>query len=102
MVVHLSPEEVLAKMEMNPDLILLDVRTPEEFYRRRIPTAINIPLDELYHRYGELDPEQEIVALCEHGIRSLSASGMLVQLGFTKVFNMTGGMSRWLHRTISG
>lgn len=102
MVIHLSPEEVVAKLEHNPNVILLDVRTPMEFYQRRIPRAINIPLDELYHRSGELDPEQEIVALCEHGIRSVSASGLLVQLGFRKVFNMVGGMSRWRYETVSG
>ncbi len=102
MVIHLSPEEVAAKLRNNPQLTLLDVRTPREFFARRIPTAINIPLDELYQRYEELDAKQDIVVLCEHGIRSVSASGILAQLGFEKVFNMVGGMSRWQAETISG
>ncbi len=102
MVIHLSPEEVATKLHRSSELILLDVRTPAEFTARRIPQAINIPLDELYARHTELDASREIVVLCEHGIRSVAASGLLLQLGFEHVFNMTGGMSRWRHDTISG
>jgi rhodanese-related sulfurtransferase len=102
MVIHLSPEEVATKLHGSSELILLDVRTPAEFVARRIPQAINIPLDELYARHTELDASREIVVLCEHGIRSITASGILMQLGFEHVFNMVGGMSRWHAETISG
>jgi rhodanese-related sulfurtransferase len=102
MVIHLSPEEVAAKLRCSCELILLDVRTPAEFLARRIPQSINIPLDELYARHTELDASREIIVLCEHGIRSIAASGLLSQLGFKRVFNMVGGLSRWRHETISG
>lgn len=98
---HIYPEQAAEKLNQ-PDVVFLDVRTPFEYKHRRIKQAINIPLDELLNRHKELDPEKEIIVLCEHGIRSQSASGLLIQLGFMQVANMIGGMSRWTGETVSG
>lgn len=98
---HIDPEQAAEKLS-DPNVVFLDVRTPREYAHRRIAKAINIPLDELLIRHRELDPEKEIVVLCEHGIRSQSAAGLLVQLGFAQVLNMAGGMSRWTGETVSG
>ncbi|MDX2127553.1 MAG: rhodanese-like domain-containing protein [Chloroherpetonaceae bacterium] len=80
---------------------LLDVRTKGEFARRRIKTAVNIPLDELVHRTGEIPKEKMIVTICEHGFRSQTAAGILQRVGFEDVFNMMGGMSQWRGMAIS-
>jgi Rhodanese-related sulfurtransferase len=98
---HIYPQEAEKKLNQ-PDVIFLDVRTRGEYVHRRIAQAINIPLDELLLRHSELDAEKEIIVLCEHGIRSQSASGLLIQLGFMQVVNMIGGMSRWTGETVSG
>ncbi len=98
---HIDPQAAEKKLSQ-PNVIFLDVRTQDEYARRRIPQAINIPLDELWLRYRELDAKKEIIVLCEHGIRSQSATGMLIQLGFKQVANMMGGMSRWTGKTVSG
>ncbi len=44
---------------------------------------------------GELDPEQEIITVCHHGVRSLTALGILVKNGFTNVKNLTGGIDAY-------
>lgn len=98
---HIYAQEAEKKLNQ-PDVIFLDVRTKEEYKNRRIAKAVNIPLDELLIRYKELAPEKEIIVLCEHGIRSQSAAGLLMQLGFMRVMNMVGGMSRWTGETVSG
>jgi len=97
---HIYPEQAEKKLNQ-PDVIFLDVRTRGEYARRRIAQAINIPLDELLQRHRELDAEKEIIVLCEHGIRSQSATGLLMQLGFMRVVNMIGGMSHWKGETVS-
>jgi rhodanese-related sulfurtransferase len=69
--------------------------TPEEFTVRHIPGAVLIPIDELAARVQELDPDEELVVVCEHGIRSAAAVGYLTRLGYERCANMRHGMSAW-------
>jgi NADPH-dependent 2,4-dienoyl-CoA reductase/sulfur reductase-like enzyme/rhodanese-related sulfurtransferase len=72
----------------------VDVRTPGEVAEQPFPgvdQAINIPLDELRTRVGELDPSIETVVSCRTGLRSHVAQRMLRQLGFEEVKAVTGG-----------
>lgn len=77
---------------------LLDVREPEEYVMRRIPGAVNIPLPELEERIGEIPDDKPIVVVCEHGIRSVIAARMLVEMGYSGVYNLLGGTSEWVMR----
>jgi len=72
------------------ETILLDVRSPLEFNNGSLPGAINIPLDTLRQRLGELDKNKLILAYCKMGLQGYLASCILRQNGF-KVKNMTGG-----------
>lgn len=88
-------------IQKHPGLILLDVRTKEEFEGKADPdfgtlkNAINIPVQELKTRMAELDSfkTRDILVYCSHSHRSPRASYMLVKSGFLKVVNMNGGMS---------
>ncbi|NTU50455.1 MAG: rhodanese-like domain-containing protein, partial [Desulfobulbaceae bacterium] len=91
---NITPQEAEALLSADPQVQVLDVRTPREFRFRRLPNAVNIPVHELLSRHDELSREQEIIVLCEHGVRSASAARLLEGFGFTKVCNMLGGMSR--------
>lgn len=73
-------------------LIIVDVRTPEEFATGAYPEAINIPLDELGERYMELgnNANREIVVYCASGARSAYAQRMLSQIGYLNVKNGGG------------
>jgi NADPH-dependent 2,4-dienoyl-CoA reductase/sulfur reductase-like enzyme/rhodanese-related sulfurtransferase len=72
---------------------LVDVRTAEEFARGSIDRAVNIPLDELRGRLGELDPGKPTVVFCQGGQRAYVAQRILIQGGFPAVVNLKGGYS---------
>ncbi|MGC7871319.1 DsrE/DsrF/DrsH-like family protein [Desulfosporosinus sp. SYSU MS00001] len=72
------------------DAILLDVRTEEEFSNGHIPCSLNIPLDSLRDRMGELDKSKQIIGYCQVGLRGYVADRILSQNGY-KVLNITGG-----------
>jgi len=92
------------------NVVLLDVRTPEEFNGTapdkfgRLAGAINIPVQQLEKRMGELNKykNKEIIVYCSHSHRSPRASYMLMQNGFTKVTNMEFGMSEWKNKVKPG
>ena len=69
---------------------LLDVRTPQEFAAGHIPGAVNIPVDDLRSRLGELPRDREIAAYCQVGQRGYLATRILRQAGFQAV-NIGGG-----------
>ena len=98
---NVSAATVCDYIKAHPSIVLLDVRTKDEFEGRADPNfgslknAINIPIQELEKRIGELEKykDREILVYCSHSHRSPRASYMLTQHGFTKVTNMSGGMS---------
>jgi NADPH-dependent 2,4-dienoyl-CoA reductase/sulfur reductase-like enzyme/rhodanese-related sulfurtransferase len=94
-----SGERTVEKVADENTLIIVDVRTPEEFETGAYPDAVNIPLDELMHRFGELgsNASREIVVYCASGGRSSYAQKMLMQLGFVNVSN-GGGLSAMMAR----
>jgi rhodanese-related sulfurtransferase len=92
---EIGPKELEARLAAGERPVLVDVRTPPEVAAYHIPGIVWIPLNELGERYGELDPEREIVLLCEHGVRSSLACTFLHQNGFPRLGNLTGGMSVW-------
>lgn len=75
--------------------LLVDVRSPMEHANGHIPDSINLPVDELRERLGELDQNKEIWVYCQVGLRGYTASRILQQKGF-KVRNLTGGYKTYL------
>lgn len=72
------------------DVLILDVRTEEEFALGNIENSINIPLDTLRERYHELPKDKTIITCCKVGHRGYLAQRILIEKGF-KVYNLTGG-----------
>lgn len=72
------------------DVILLDTRTPFEYMRGRADGFINIPLDDLRERLGELDKSKKIYVMCQSGLRSYLATRILMQNGLD-AYNFAGG-----------
>jgi rhodanese-related sulfurtransferase len=75
--------------------VLLDVREPWELEKARIAGARHIPMREMPGRLGELDPDQELVAFCHLGGRSMQVAMFLEKNGFSKVHNLVGGVDAW-------
>ena len=82
-------DDVFHESESN-QLFVLDVRTVPEFERGHLPTAVNIPLEELRDRLSELPRDQEITAYCQVGQRGYMAARLLAQHGY-EVANLSGG-----------
>ncbi len=75
-------------------LLLLDVRTPEEFASGHILGAVNIPVDDLRSRLGELPRDRRIAAYCKVGQRGYLATRILLQAGFSAA-NIGGGLKTY-------
>ncbi len=82
-------EDIPALRERD-DVILLDTRTPFEYMRGAADGFINIPLDDLRARLGELDKDKKIYVMCQSGLRSYLATRILTQHGFN-AYNFAGG-----------
>ena len=86
------------QMKLDSSFVILDVRNPYELeqYLGHIEGAINIPVQELEKRISELDDykDREIAVICRSGVRSVTATNILLQNGFNAV-NVEGGMIRY-------
>ena len=82
--------EDISSLREREDVILLDTRTPFEYMRGRADGFINIPLDDLRERVGELDKSKKIYVMCQSGLRSYLATRILMQNGFD-AYNFAGG-----------
>lgn len=80
----------LAALPRDGSVTLLDTRTPEEYRRGHADGFINLPLDELRERLGELDPAKPVYVMCQSGLRSYVAYRILSQHGF-HCYNFAGG-----------
>ena len=96
---EINAEEVRGKMEAGDRFTLLDVREPWEFETAKIAGAKLIPMGDVPSRaHQELDPEDHIVVMCHHGVRSMNVTVWLRQQGFEKAQSMRGGIDAWSRR----
>jgi len=78
------------------DCVLLDVREAWEYEEARIEGSISIPMGEIPERaYRELDPEARIIAICHHGVRSMSVTSWLREQGYERAQSLRGGIDGW-------
>lgn len=95
-VAELTTDHVLARRAANPELLLLDVRWPEEWEIHHIPGATLLPMPQVMAYLPNMDVARETIVVCEHGVRSLMVANYLAtQAGFTNVSHLGGGMSEW-------
>ena len=87
-----SPEQAVEMVKAGGQLV--DVRTPSEFASGHIDGAVNIPLNTLKERMGELDSSKPVILYCRSGQRSAQAESMLKSSGFKAAHNL-GGIGNW-------
>ena len=75
--------------------VLLDVREDWELNICSLSGALHIPMGQVPTRTEELDPEQELVVVCHHGVRSMRVVQYLASRGFKKLYNLQGGVNAW-------
>lgn len=100
---RISATEAKRMLETEPSIILVDVRRPDEYEERHIPSAILIPNETISTTRPEQLPDldSKILVYCRTGVRSKQASDKLVAMGYTQIFDM-GGIVSWPFETVSG
>ncbi|MDP3878037.1 MAG: rhodanese-like domain-containing protein [Methylobacter sp.] len=91
-----SPKEAAA-MHSSKTAVIVDVREDDEWNQHHIPGAIHIPLAQLNDRLAELEryKNSPIITQCRSGGRSAKAHEALLSAGFTRVYDMEGGIQAW-------
>ncbi|MGA2696210.1 MAG: rhodanese-like domain-containing protein [Terriglobales bacterium] len=93
---ELTPEEASSLLDGESPPVFLDVREPWEVQTAHIEGAKHIPMGDIPSRaHQELDPDEHIVVVCHHGVRSLSVTNWLRQQGFENAQSMRGGIDAW-------
>ncbi len=81
-----------------PAPLLLDVREPWEYEHCHLKYSKLVPMRQIPDYATQLDPQQETVVICHHGIRSRQVAQYLKSLGFTNLINLTGGVEAWANK----
>lgn len=96
---EITAEEVKGKLDAGDAFTLLDVREPWEFETAKLPGAKLMPMGEVPSRaHQELDPDEHIIVVCHHGVRSMNVTVWLRQQGFENAQSMRGGIDAWSRR----
>lgn len=92
-------EEIAARIEQGEDLLLIDVREPEEWKIATIEGAQLLPLSQIETWWQDVPHDREVVVFCHHGGRSMQVCrALLSQANHSNLTNMEGGIDRWAER----
>jgi rhodanese-related sulfurtransferase len=91
----ITPAEYAERAARGDRARLIDVREPEEFEWARVEGAELMPLSRFTEWSAGLDPAEEIVFMCHHGVRSGQVCAVLARAGFARLSNLAGGIDRW-------
>jgi len=92
---EISPADAAALLRENK-VRFIDVREPWEFATARIEGSVPMPMGDVAARaHQELDPDERLVILCHHGIRSMNVAVWLRGQGFEQAQSLRGGISAW-------
>jgi len=86
--------ELKQRIDAGEDLFILDVREPFEYQIANIGGTL-IPQGEVPQRLAEIDRDREIIVQCKSGGRSQRIAEFLMQAGYPKVVNLSGGITAW-------
>ena len=95
-----SASELERRLSGDAAPFLLDVREPEEIADGAIAGSVNIPMDDVEQRLGELPTDRDIVVICHLGARSAFITKKLNALGYDRATNLFGGMEAWLEEPL--
>ncbi|MBN2876778.1 MAG: rhodanese-like domain-containing protein [Bacilli bacterium] len=98
----ISPQEAKSMMDNDSSIVLVDVRTAEEYNDEHIPSAILLPLDTIQANASKVLPDKNAtyIIYCRSGNRSADASSQLASMGYKNIYDM-GGIIYWPYDTVS-
>ena len=94
----ITSDQLVQRIEkQDKDVVILDVRTPEEFASGHVPGARNIPHDQLPNRIAELAgaKDKEVIVYCRSGKRAAVAQDTLAKHGFKRIRHLEGDIMKW-------
>ena len=99
-VMKITAEEAKKEID-NGDVVILDVRTKEEYESGHIENSILIPVNEIEKEAEGIltDKDQKILVYCRSGNRSSKAANSLAKMGYTKVYDF-GGINNWPYEIV--
>jgi len=102
-VIKINAEEAKARLDSEEGIILVDVRTPEEYREGHIPGAILLPVDEILANAESVIPDKEATYFiyCRSGNRSATAAAQLVEMGYLNIYDL-GGINDWPYEKVTG
>jgi rhodanese-related sulfurtransferase len=92
---EISVAELKRRHDAGDDLVLLDVREPDEIATASIPWATVIEMREIPLRINEIPRDKPLVVMCHHGGRSERVAQFLEANGYDNAINLTGGIDAW-------
>ncbi len=92
---EIGPRTLKDRLARGENLVVVDVREPEEIAIASFAGALHIPMGDIPSRISDLDPDAEIVVVCHHGLRSAQVAGYLARMDFGRVLNLAGGIDAW-------
>ncbi len=92
---RVTAADVAEQLAGDEPAFLLDIRNPREWQTRHIAGSVNIPLNHLQERIGEIPRDRRIAVHCAGGYRSSIAASILHQYGITNLIEMAGGLAAW-------
>ncbi len=103
---NITPEKAHTLVQENadnPNLVILDVRTPKEFSEGRIENAVNLDFhsENFREELDKLDKDRAYIVHCAKGVRSRKTLNMMKELGFKQAYNMKGGIVKWKEKGFS-
>ncbi len=94
--VEITPAQFELIRQADGNALLLDVREPWEIAAASIPGSLNIVMGDIpLQAHTALDPDQPVVVVCHHGMRSLSVAMWLRREGFEKAQSLAGGIDQY-------
>jgi len=98
----ITPRQARDAIRANRNVIILDVRTRQEYQRGYIPGAISLPEGSLGNHAGRILPSKSavIIVYCKSGSRSRRAANALASMGYTNVYDL-GGIEAWPYDIVS-
>ena len=84
-----------ANARMDAGALLLDVREPFEIRTASVKGAVCIPMNQIPTRLAETPRDREVLCMCHHGMRSAGVAGYLLEQGYPRVLNVSGGIAAW-------
>ena len=99
---NISAEEAHKLIENNKEVVIIDVRSRQEYKSGHIPGSKSIPVNEFASRISELEKykENSVIVHCASGSRSTSAVRVLLKNNFTNIYHMNRGLSGWRYNLV--